>query len=314
MAGEVAPADRSSGLIYGSGFESRGHLLRKLCAGRELFGNRPETVGLMSDPERFFPLLDRLRIRHPETRMTRPIRPVGWLAKQAGGAGGVQVRLAAAATPGTGTYYQRFEAGRTLSATFLANRNRSAILGFNQQWTTSARPELPYQFGGAVGGLSLPRQVRAEIAGALDRLVGETGLVGLNGLDFIFSGNRWSVLEVNPRPTATMELYDPDYSRGLFDWHLRSCKSELPERIPRPRAARALSIVSAAEAWESADDFSFPQWCRDLPRIGLQFSAGDPVCTVHAGAATPRAAVTLVRRRQARIQAMLAESAGVALR
>jgi predicted ATP-grasp superfamily ATP-dependent carboligase len=311
LAERLAPPDRSAGLVYGSGFEGRTGLLRRLAAGRRLCGNRPEVVRAIKDPARFFPLLDRLGIPHPETRLAPPETLTGWLAKQAGGAGGTHVRPAAAARRRAGTYYQRFEHGQTLSVLFLANGERGRVLGFNRQWTTPARPDLPYLFGGAVGGIILPRRQVAELSASLDRLIAATGLVGLNGLDFLLHDRGWTVLELNPRPTATLELYDHDYARGLFDWHLRACGGELPARIPAPRASRALAVVQAEGPWHSSEHFRFPAWCRDLPRIGLRFSPGDPVCTVHARAADPRQAVLLLRRRRARLARMFSEAASL---
>jgi len=307
-ADELAPPGHCAGLVYGSGFEGRTGLLQRLAAGRRLHGNRPDVVRATKDPARFFPLLDRLGMRFPETRLTPPSDPDGWLMKQTGGAGGVHVRPAGAEPVRRGVYFQRFQPGRTRSVLFLANGERARVLGFNRQWTTAARPELPYQFGGAVGGISLPRRIASEVAQGLDRLVAATGLVGLNGLDFLVDGGAWWVLEVNPRPPATIELYDSDYPRGLFDWHLRASAGELPARIPVPRAARAQAVILAAEPWQSSGDFTFPGWCRDLPQPGIRFSPGDPVCTVHASGADPRRAVKLLRRRQARLAMMLSEA------
>lgn len=300
-----APIDESIGVVYGSGFESRPGLLGRVAAGRTLYGNSPSIIRLLKDPRRFFPLLARLGIAHPRTHTTAPARPRGWLAKETGGAGGVHIRPAATATPTSRTYYQRIEQGRSMSVTFLADGTRAAIVGINQQWTSQPS----YQFGGAVGGIPLSRALHRDIASRLNRLVEATGMVGLNGLDFLLAGDRWSVLEVNPRPPATMELYDRDYPRGLFDWHIRSCRGELPLGTPRSRSSRALAIVTAPEAWQASEAFRFPGWCRDLPRYGLSFSAGDPVCTVHASAATPRAAMQLVWRRQARLALQLSRKA-----
>lgn len=304
-AAQLAPAHTSPGLVYGSGFENRTGLLRDLASGRRLFGNRPDVVRAVKDPKRLFPLLTHLGIEYPETRLALPPRPSGWLAKRAGSAGGTGVRLARESSHRAGTYYQRLERGRVLSALFLANGRRAAVLGFNRQWTATVRPELPFQFGGAVGSVNLPRGVARQVSAGLDRLVAATGLVGLNGLDFILADGRWSVLEVNPRPTATVELYDPDYPQGLFDWHLRACAGELPDRVPMTRAARALAVVHAAEPWESPEVLTLPGWCRDLPRPGLSLSPGDPVCTVHAAAANPRAALQLLDLRRDRLQAHL---------
>lgn len=311
-AATLAPAARTKGLVYGSGFEGRTSLLRRLAARRRLFGNPPEVVEAIKDPAVFFPMLDRLGMAHPETRLTPPSDAAGWLVKRTGGAGGVHVRQAGPGRSWAGRYFQRFQPGVPLSALFLADGQRACVLGFNRQWTTAARAELPYQFGGAVGGIALPRRTAAEIIAGLDRLVAATGLVGLNGVDFLLAHGAWSVLEVNPRPTATFELYDPDYPRGLFDRHLRACEGELPSRLPTPRACRAVAVAHAAQSWSAPPDFSFPRWCRDLPQAESRLAPGDPVCTVHARAADARLAALLARRRIARLARMLAGTTIVA--
>jgi len=284
-----------SDLVYGSGFEGRPRLIQRLSRGRALYGNTPAALAALRSPARFFPLLQRLGIPHPAVRLTPPARPNGWLMKRPGTAGGTGVLPAGAASAARGDYFQRLEAGDSLSATFLADGLRATVLGFNRQWT-APRPRRPYLYGGAVGGLTLRPRLRREIEEALDALVAETGLVGLNGLDFILKNGQWLVLELNPRPTATFELYDPDYPGGLFQWHLRACRGELPIRAAAPRAARAHAVVHAiAETDEGS--MRFPRWCRDLPTRGTRFAPGDPVCTVHATASDVAGAMALLRRR-----------------
>jgi predicted ATP-grasp superfamily ATP-dependent carboligase len=168
------------------------------------------------------------------------------------------------------------------------------VLGFNRQWT-APRPGRPFLYGGAVGGVTLRPGLRREIEGALDALVAETGLLGLNGLDFIQRRGSWLALELNPRPTATFELYDPDYPGGLFRWHLRACAGELPVRPAAPRAVRAHAVVHAGAA--SAARMRFPHWCRDLPMPGTRFLPGDPVCTVHASGSDVARTMALLHRR-----------------
>ena len=289
-------------LVYGAGLEGRTGLLGRLAAGRVLYGNRPEVVEQVRDPAHFFPLLDRLGIAHPEVRHARPADPAGWLLKRPGGAGGAHVRHAGARRPPADAYYQRLERGRTLSALFLADGTRARVVGLNRQWTTTARPGLPFLFGGAVGGVRLPQPVEREIRARLDTLVAATGLVGLNGLDFILRGTRWLALELNPRPTATAELYDGDYSRGLFEWHLRACRGELLDRPATPRAVRAHAVLHADTAAVAEAGFVFPAWCRDIPVVGTRFQAGDPVCTVHASGADGERAVALLGRRHAALR------------
>jgi len=303
-AAALAPAP-SAGLVYGSGFEGRIGLLARLARGRPLYGNPPEVVAAVRDPTTVFPLLDRLGLPHPDVRLAPPSDPAGWLVKRPGGAGGAHVCHAGTRRPPPGAYYQRFEAGQTFSALFLADGRRACVLGINRQWTAPARPGLPFLYGGAVGGIALPRPARREIEAGLDALVAMTGLVGLNGLDFVMRGDRWSVLELNPRPTATFELHDPDYPRGLFDWHLRACRGELPTRAATPRAVRAHAVMHAAALTRPDPGFAFPEWCRDVPLPGTRFAPGDPVCTVHAAAADADRALALLRRRYAAVERAL---------
>jgi len=283
-----------AGLVYGSGFEGRPALLERLSRGRALYGNTPATLRSVRDPARFFPLLRRLGIPHPAVRLAPPARPEGWLVKHPGTAGGTGVLSARDTPPARGDYYQRLEAGDSMSATFLADGRRALVLGFNRQWT-APRPGRPYLYGGAAGGLAVRPGLRREIEGALDGLVAETGLLGLNGLDFIRRRGTWLALELNPRPTATFELYDPDYAGGLFRWHLRACTGELPIRAAVPRAVRAQAVVHTAAA--SVVTMKFPRWCRDLPMPGTSFAPGDPVCTVHATGPDVARAMALLRQR-----------------
>jgi uncharacterized protein len=296
-AAALAPPGRCAGLVYGSGFEGRTKLLARLAAGRRLYGNDPAVVAAVKDPRRFVALLDRLGIDHPDTRGTAPPAFAGWLVKHPGGAGGAHVRAAAPRRARAGSYYQRFERGRSLSALFLADGRRACVIGYNEQWAASARPGRPFLYGGAVGGIVLPSDVESDVRAKLDALVAATGLVGLNGLDFLLQPRRWLALEVNPRPTATVELYDADYAGGLFEWQLRACEGELPVRAAPARAVRAHAVVYAPRALHVTAGWAFPRWCRDVPPAGARFAPGQPFCTVHAAASDAARAVALVRRR-----------------
>lgn len=312
-ADDLAPKSASGGLVYGSGLEGRIPLLTRLAAGRRLFGNTPAVVAAVRKPEAFFPLLDRLGIRHPEVRYTAPADPSGWLVKEPGGAGGTRVRPAGRRRVRAEAYFQRRMPGKACSVLFLADGRRTFVVGFNEQWTSASHSSLPFLYGGAVGQFPLPPAVELDLRTRLDALVAATGLVGLNGVDFLLDDESWSVLEVNPRPTATLELYDPDYDRGLFDAHLRACAGELPASAPLTRIARASTIVHATHPWLVGADFSFPQWCRDLPQSGTRIVRGHPVCTVHAEAATPDAAVALVRERQRAAERIFGDEAAAAV-
>jgi predicted ATP-grasp superfamily ATP-dependent carboligase len=185
-----------------------------------------------------------------------------------------------------GRYFQKLQSGRTLSVLFAADGRDARVIGINEQWTAGVAQCAPYCYGGAVGGIALSDGMQAHLAAQVGRLARATGLVGLNGLDFILDADDEPyVLEINPRPTATIELYDADFDGGLLALHLRACRGELPD-VRRPGHARAHAIVYAADALCVPAGMNWPRWCTDIPESGGLIAAGAPLCSVHADAAS----------------------------
>lgn len=307
----LCPPERCDGLIYGSGFEGRTALLGKLMRGRTLFGNDPHAVARLKDPMRFCALLDAIGCAHPETRLDPPADVSGWLVKRSGGAGGSHVKPAGPrhrARPGR--YFQKFQFGRTLSVLFAADGSNARAIGINEQWTAGVASCGMYSYGGAVGGIVLPQKLQARIDALLDSLVRESGLIGLNGLDFILDDEgEMLVLEVNPRPTATIDLYDANVAGGLLALHLRACRGELPENLLQG-PARAHAIVYASEEFRVPDRMQWPRWCTDIPMSGSLIPSGAPICSVHAkGAASDLARDLVLARRESMANRFLRKAA-----
>ena len=301
-AARLCPPSRCRGLVYGAGFEDDTGTLALLARGRELFGNRPELVARLKDPAEFFTLLDRLGIPHPATVLSRPADRRGWLYKRRGASGGAHVIDAAAGAgepaPGAG-FFQRRTAGRNLSLLFLADGRQAEVIGISRQFTRGAG-ERRYAYAGAVGPIQLPAAVTRALRDALHALVAHTGLVGCNSVDFLLQGSQPAVLEVNPRPSATMDLYDGNWPTGLFDAHLRACRGRLPRASGawRARGARAHAIVYADRPLRISPDTVFAPWCTDIPRAGSTVAVDAPVCTVHADGADVSAALRQLSRRR----------------
>jgi predicted ATP-grasp superfamily ATP-dependent carboligase len=316
IAGEVAPVD--SGVVAGTGFEAAPALLGKLAAGRELCGNSPDTIARMKDPSIFFPLLDALNIPHPSVSFSPPANPQRWLTKKIGGSGGTHIHPAThAAASDAGRYYQRLVHGRSASVLFLANGSEARIIGRNEQFTAGVDGSA-YRYAGAVNRIELPPTIETEIDSKVNALVRASGLVGLNGLDFILAGDAYQVLEVNPRPTATIDLHDADFPDGLFHLHLQACRGRLPARMPDSHTVRAHAVLYAREALTIPAWLRFPDWCSDLPAAGTQFARRTPVCTVHACGGSVSEVKRLLAHRRAIIERAVSDSisapSGVALR
>jgi predicted ATP-grasp superfamily ATP-dependent carboligase len=129
-------------------------------------------------------------------------------------------------------------------------------------------------------------------------------LVGLNSADFLVDGEAFHLLEVNPRPGATFDLFEPDTS-SLFALHVDACSGHLPAQVPALDRGVAGVILYARRAIASMPPLDWPEWVADRPVAGSRVKAGGPLCSVFAEAASAPLARALVEERSAELQAAL---------
>jgi predicted ATP-grasp superfamily ATP-dependent carboligase len=286
------------GLVCGSGFEDRSGLLRRVAERWQLFGNAASLVATIKDPERLAALCKEAAIPFPDCSANRPFAPGDWLTKRIGGAGGAHIRPASHPAAGA-VYYQRKMPGVPVSALFLAAGGHAELIGFSAQWC-SPTADKPYRYGGAVRPAPLAATMEASLATGLDRLANAAALVGLNSADFLVDGDRYWLLEVNPRPGATLDIFEPP--RGsLFARHMSACVGSLAAPCDDDGAkagAKAAAIVYADEDISSFPVLDWPDWTADRPLPASAVPAGEPLCTVYACGPTACAAKTLADKRR----------------
>jgi predicted ATP-grasp superfamily ATP-dependent carboligase len=297
----LAAGRRVIGVVTGSGFEARAGLLRSIAIRHVLLGNPPDIVAAIKDPFRFAETCADAGVPHPEIRGDRPPGGV-WLRKRTGGSGGTHV---AASTRRAGVrhgqYYQHRVAGEPVSAAFLAAGGACRVLGLSRQWTNPA-PLQPFRYGGASRPAPVTPARAAEIGDAVARVVAQTGLRGLNSADFLVREDGFDLLEVNPRPSATLDIF-ADRVGDLFRLHVDACLGVLPDAAPAwPGGAAAATVYAHADICLPAD-FLWPAWTADRQPPGEPVRAGAPFCTVLAEADDVDAAEGLVRNRAAEILA-----------
>ena len=151
----------------------------------------------------------------------------------------------------------------------------------------------------------LPAALADEITGAVERLVAATGLVGVNSADMMVGDGGFRLLEVNPRPGATVDIFDRALGISLFDLHVRACAGDLPGTGSRPGAAFASAIVYADRDLVVPAWLSWPRWTADLPEAGTPIGEGGPVCTVLATGTDVEAAKDAALRRAEDVLAAL---------
>ncbi len=295
------------GWVAGAGFEAQIDLLRAGAKRLPLIGTAPGDIERVRDWQTFFGFLDRHGIAHPEVRHDVPADAAGWLLKDAHGNGGWHVYPA---LPGAGVtlpahqYVQREAAGVPMSATFIANgvtdANAACVLGFNRL-LTQAIGDRPYVFAGVVGPVPLPAGLAQQVSQCVQTLAAGMRLRGLCSLDFMLDRDRADapiqVLEVNPRPPASLGLYARRVAGGVMAAHVRACLDDVLPALVSDDGGRVDGslIVYARHAFmcEAQVAATLAVWpgAHDLPLAGACFDQGDPVCSLGASGSSADAVV-----------------------
>jgi predicted ATP-grasp superfamily ATP-dependent carboligase len=269
-------------LVLGTGFEDAPELVAQLAARFRIMGSGADTLARLKQPFDLAHRLAGLGIPHPRVFSGPAPDGVPALEKRVGASGGGHVCPSSQAR-GPGWYLQEQVEGRAVSALFLGNGNAARLLAFSEQWCAPAEGA-PFRYGGCAGPLALEPGLFEAIDAALSRLTASVGLTGLASADLILSAGTWHLIEVNPRPGATLDIFDAPPLPPLLRLHLDACAGELPD-LPLlvPGAGvevRAAGVFYAPTPIEVRD--ALPHWAADRPAPGTRIAAGEPVCTVQA--------------------------------
>jgi uncharacterized protein len=306
---EAAPSP-PLGVVCGAGFEDRTGLLAKIAESWPLLGNAPSVVERVKDPASFFAELARLGVPHPRTVTDPSAAGDGWLAKRRGGAGGSHVAPKPARRKAKGrAYYQEKVEGRPVSALFVGAGDRACVLGFSEQWAAPTKHS-KWRYGGAAQPAALSVDLKARLAKRVEQVAATFGLKGLGSADFLINGEDAYLLEINPRPGATLDIFDGE-ANPLLRTHLAAVlQRRLPDGPLKLSEASAAAIVYATEPVTVSQSMVWPDWTADRPNGGDCIDRNRPICTVSARARTKVEAKQLVSERISTILALCAGQEG----
>ena len=291
----------TGGLVYGSGFETTPELLDVISEFIPVLGNTSQILRNLKRPRQFFMLLDVLGIPHPEVSFKPLEQATGWLYKQGGGSGGTHIRKALplpGISPTRGHYFQREIKGMPVSLLFAADGQLSKPVGFNHQWL-SPTLTMPYRYGGAASHAALPQVVEQQLVHIAQQITNAVGLRGLNSLDAMVEDDLVYVLEVNPRLSATFDLYQSIATAGnLFSLHLQACGGNLENWPQISGLSKAHHVAYAPYPLQLPVAMDWPVWIADIPHDGSYIPMNQPVCTVLAEADTADEARELALARE----------------
>lgn len=286
--------------IYTGGLENYPDLVERMSALRPLYGNGAEVLRQIREPERLAACLAECDVfQVPEIHASTP--PANsekqWLRKPRRSSAGLGIRLAELGKRLAGEehcYYQEFIPGPCRSAVYLARSSDCELLGVTAQQSGVAEvPEEPFLYAGSdASGPGDSDDV--DLLCDLGRKLTKTfGLRGLFNADF---ANDDSLLEINPRYSASVEVlehcrgmnflalhwreFEPEYSGQTECW-LSKRMNTVAKRVVY--AAQDCTVTPELERLRRSWNVERLLPClADIPRAGDILRRGQPVVTVIA--------------------------------
>jgi hypothetical protein len=313
-------------VVYSASFENHPALVAQLAENGQLFGNSPDVLERVRDPFQLASALREGGFKFPETLHAdaNPDSSRHWLWKPLRGGGGSGIRTVGPhpnpfpkGEEVRGMFQERLD-GMIGSVAFVANGQRAVLIGLTEQLVGRR------SFGASgfrwCGNLLPARLSRVELAAAMreaqalvNHVTAAFGLRGMNGLDFIWHDGRIWTLEVNPRPSASLELMDAAYNLRVFDAHVRSFFGELPafslEQALTSGTAMGKAVLFTRQDLMVGDTSDWWQRdIRDIPHPNEHIARGHPVCTLLATGATPDACLRRLRAKAKEVRSWLMPS------
>ena len=335
----VAKALMPEAIVIGGGFETQPAMVGRLRAVAPLLNASAGSSAASRDPRRWAPalksaglLVPRMLMEDSSPDFARELAGGEWLVKNRYAAGGNRVRKwnltqadrSARVRLSRGEYLQELIEGEPSSLLFWLQPGQQRCLGFFRQLCGEASLGAnPYQFAGAIGPLAVDAEEAALFSRVGETLFADFGLSGLVGVDLIRSAHGLFAIEINPRPTATAELWErafpnqsligklwearvvgadagPSVSEGNGDVH---GKAILYWREPRPVIVDRLRANMFRRGWLDG-------WLKDLPAEGTSIEPSVPVATVFASGGSCAAVRTELQARVDDLRRELAVDSG----
>jgi predicted ATP-grasp superfamily ATP-dependent carboligase len=296
-------------VMYTGGLENHPGVVAELAASRELWGNPPEVLEAVRDPQRLFPALAAVGLPVPAlVPQGSPCPTSGrWLRKPLRSSAGHGIRFAKPSEPTSPSHhFQEFIDGPAMSAAY----GGTTLLGVTEQligehWLHAK----PFHYGGSIGPVEVPCELfRNRIS-----VFAELGLRGLWNIDFVLRSDRPVAVELNPRYSASVEVLEHALGRPAFGVWLPSGRSVSARVVGKAVyfAPHRLAFP-ATGPWDADLAGEFDPWrlpgFADIPAAGAVIDAGHPVLTFFAEGKTPAECRDRLQSRAAELDRLFAEA------
>lgn len=219
-------------LIYTGVMENRPDLLSQLSDQFPLAGNGIGTISKVRDPFWMQQLANENGFRFPPTLRygnAASFPGEAWLSKpfSSGSGWGISTYSRDAEDPRKNPehyYLQKRVQGIACSAAFVSGMHTTSLIGVSQQIQSSNQSSTEqFHYRGSIAPFEIAPTTLEEILRIGEIIAREANMRGLFGIDFVLSGDSVHIIEINPRYTASMELFEATGSGNLIQQHLRAC-------------------------------------------------------------------------------------------
>lgn len=307
---ELLPKLPAGPWMYTGGLENHPSLLARLERQRPLLGNSSDVVAAVRDPLRLADALRDYGLPAADVSLQRPPHsPRRWLDKPICSSGGIGVRFAEGDSPTRAArefdrradrYYQAFIKGQPASALYIATEDGVKLIGVTHQligedWTGCSTG---FGYCGSVGPVDVRCQQQDQLQRLGKCLTDTFELRGVFGVDIILRDESLWPIEVNPRYTASAELYDWALDASIVRCHYDAC---LRQRLPNTsfvagpgHFGKAVVYATQSCILSQTQCLELQSWNQglgwpivaDIPAPDSKFDAGDPLVTVCAAERT----------------------------
>jgi predicted ATP-grasp superfamily ATP-dependent carboligase len=299
--------------LYTGGLENHPEIVGEISEERPLWGNPSDVLRSVRDPAQVDEVLRRAGLPVAEIQSAdRSPPPLGdWLLKPTNGAGGGGIAVWDEAADNHATlarphFFQKRLVGTPISAVFLATRKIAHLAGVTRQFVgTRSLGAAQFAYCGSLGPCRIAVALTKQISRVGGKLAEVFGLRGLFGVDLMCDGQSATLVEVNPRYVASIEVLERANGLPLLGWHRQACESyedevgslQLDEdfvfRLAEGENGR--QAVAGKAILFAGDELICPSFhllrkslprdgcfLADIPQPGTQIARGRPICTVLA--------------------------------
>ncbi len=293
--------------LFTGGLENHPAFLERLAATHPIAAASPSAVRAVRDLAALARVAADVGLRVPQTHTTPAGLPLdgSYLVKPVASVGGQGIALwRGGPPPPRPSHWQRRCQGISYGVSVVIRERASAeLLGVCERLpcrNSTAAPGWAY-----AGSVTVPTPAWADTVLAFaDQLASQHGLRGVVGIDCLANDSQpITILEVNPRPTASMELFERTRGLSIARCHLdaigfASPQTTGPQHSAAPASGKAILFTDAAMriepdfadalaqcAAEWSVDNALPVLA-DLPQHQTCVPAASPLLTLFADAET----------------------------